>query len=864
MIKVNKLNKYYHKGRDNEIHVIKDTSLELPSNGLVAFLGPSGSGKTTLLNVLGGLDSAKGDFKYDDFEMSSYKMSKIDHYRRKNIGYIFQNYNLLLNETVYDNLAIALELIGVLDPNEIEKRIQYTLKAVGMYKYRKKRAYALSGGQQQRVSIARALVKNCKVIIADEPTGNLDSENSIEILNILKKISEKTLVLLVTHNEKLAQFYADQIIRINDGEVLEQTENHEERTLQTVQNNKVYLKDLTHHEEHNEIGNIEVYSDEEKIPKIDFKIIYRNNTVYIESNQKLKLLENTNLEIIDDHYQDMNLKTLETFDYDTTWFQDVKSKKKSFNRFWNNIKQSFFKMKNVRKRTKIIYASFFMFGTLFAISVIGFTNYIDIDDTNLTIEYSYEELDTKDYPDYYEIRDIMEEAASKGIVENLQSPNVYYYTLSRTINSQENIYFNFSASTLGYTKDKTFLVGKAPSKGEVVISEDIANRLIKMYGFYYRSYNDILGESISNGVANEFQISGIVSGVKNIAYLYDADYICLDDYDTIFYSLLLRDYVIESQNKTYTIVSGRDFTPEDYDQGKILIPYGKDDSSVTLAGEEYEVIGTFKMNDFGTSNNEYITYRKEKYEGDFVYTSRRYYQNKDITLIEGRNPESYKECVVSIYSPYKLGQNIDGYEVVGIYNGSYSDVKTIAYYDRDTIIISNGFNFWFNVKDAEAFAELTGERYFPVSVYNKVIGEAKENQKAQFILFGILSLVVILVSVIFIFFMMRSKMISSIYSIGVYRSIGASKKKILSIFLWDVIVLVTFTSLIGYLLTLFFFGTIAHNVNQSFNMIVLKFNFFYSFIGVVLLYIANIIFGLLPIWLLMRKTPSEILSKYDI
>ena len=211
MIKVSNLNKYYNKNKTNEIHVINDVTLELPSHGLISFLGASGSGKTTLLNIIGGLDKAQGTISYDSFEMNKYEMSKIDKYRNDNFGYVFQSYNLLLNETVYDNLKIALELINIYDEKETQSRIEYALKSVGMYKYRNKKASQLSGGQQQRIAIARALIKHCKVIIADEPTGNLDSANAIEVMNILKSISKKTLVLLVTHNEQLANFYSNYI-----------------------------------------------------------------------------------------------------------------------------------------------------------------------------------------------------------------------------------------------------------------------------------------------------------------------------------------------------------------------------------------------------------------------------------------------------------------------------------------------------------------------------------------------------------------------------------------------------------------------------------------------------------------------------
>ncbi len=121
MIKINNLNKYYHKGKQNEIHVINNTSLELPSIGLVSILGPSGSGKTTLLNVIGGLDKAEGTICYDDIRIKNSHMYKVDKYRKENIGYIFQNYNLLHEETVFENLRIALELVGVTDKEEVQK-----------------------------------------------------------------------------------------------------------------------------------------------------------------------------------------------------------------------------------------------------------------------------------------------------------------------------------------------------------------------------------------------------------------------------------------------------------------------------------------------------------------------------------------------------------------------------------------------------------------------------------------------------------------------------------------------------------------------------------------------------------------------
>ena len=222
MIFANNLRKNY-----GTLEVINDTTLKLPKKGMVAFLGESGSGKTTLVNVLGGLDSYKsGSISYDDTKFLKYQMDKVDTYRRNHFGYIFQNYNILEDKTVYENLLLALHIIGIYDETECEKRIKNALEAVGLYKFRKKLVGALSGGQMQRVSIARALVKHNDVIIADEPTGNLDSDSTRQITRILKKLSINSLIILVTHDISLANTYADYIYHIKDGKISDYKENN--------------------------------------------------------------------------------------------------------------------------------------------------------------------------------------------------------------------------------------------------------------------------------------------------------------------------------------------------------------------------------------------------------------------------------------------------------------------------------------------------------------------------------------------------------------------------------------------------------------------------------------------------------------
>ena len=249
MIEISKVNKYFNRHKKNQIHVIDNISLKMEDTGLVALLGSSGSGKTTLLNVIGGLDKIqKGKIYINNKKISSKLPSKVDKIRNLSIGYIFQDYKLIENMSVYDNVAIVLKMIGIKNKEEIKKRVYYCLEKVGMYRYKNRPAAMLSGGERQRVGIARAIVKSPDIILADEPTGNLDSKNSLEVMNIIKAISKEKLVILVTHERELAEFYASRIVEIQDGKIVKDYENKHNSELDYRIENKFYLKDFKEHQ----------------------------------------------------------------------------------------------------------------------------------------------------------------------------------------------------------------------------------------------------------------------------------------------------------------------------------------------------------------------------------------------------------------------------------------------------------------------------------------------------------------------------------------------------------------------------------------------------------------------------------------
>ena len=220
MIEVRELRKEYKTG-DFVQRALDGISVTFRDNEFVAVLGPSGSGKTTLLNILGGLDTAdSGEIIINGTSTREYKSADWDTYRNHKIGFVFQSYNLIPHQTVRANVELAMTLTGV-GAEERRTRAIEALEKVGLKGHENKKPSQLSGGQMQRVAIARALVNNPEIVLADEPTGALDTETGIQVMNLLQEIAKDRLVIMVTHNPALAEQYANRIITLKDGSILE-------------------------------------------------------------------------------------------------------------------------------------------------------------------------------------------------------------------------------------------------------------------------------------------------------------------------------------------------------------------------------------------------------------------------------------------------------------------------------------------------------------------------------------------------------------------------------------------------------------------------------------------------------------------
>ncbi len=223
MVRLEHIEKTFNKGKNDEFHVLRDVSVEFPTRGMYALCGKSGSGKTTLLNVIGGLARIdSGEIYIDDKPVSHDSVTT----RIQQIGYVFQNFCLSEERTCFDNVADVLRIDGLTNEETIRQHVEWALNSVGMLKNAERFPQTLSGGQQQRVAIARAIVKHPKVVLADEPTGNLDEANKETVMKLLCSISKRCLVIVVTHDPEIVKRYCDGSISVRDGEASELALNH--------------------------------------------------------------------------------------------------------------------------------------------------------------------------------------------------------------------------------------------------------------------------------------------------------------------------------------------------------------------------------------------------------------------------------------------------------------------------------------------------------------------------------------------------------------------------------------------------------------------------------------------------------------
>lgn len=808
MIKLVNVNKYFNRFKSNQIHVINNTNLELPETGLVALLGESGCGKTTLLNAIGGLDKINsGSIYVNGKKMPRGTTYAKDKLRTLNIGYIFQNFNLLDNMTVFDNIAISLKMIGIKNKKEIEKRVYYVLEQTNMYRFRNRLCSDLSGGQRQRVAIARALVKNPSVIIADEPTGNLDSKNTIEVMNIIKHISTSKLVILVTHEKEIAYFYASRIIKLEDGKIISNEENTDNNELDLRMDNKIYLKDYKIQDNIQKGNyNINVYSNHEIDLNIDIAI--KNGNIYIKSNGKnIEVVDdNSNIEFVNDNYKKITKEDYEKNNFDLSKLDNSKHKIRysSIYSLFGGLLLGFKKVKSYSILKKILLIGFvfsvmfifYAFSNIFGILDIKDSQFVECNKNYYVIESSKKNVDLYNKLNAMESVDYVIPGSS--IVNFSFVSELYQY-------KYYNPLYKASMTSLGTISDKDIVYGKLPENSHEIVLDK----------FFYEQYK--------NNMTNP-----------------------INQYNILKYEDLIGKKVKLGKD-TYSIVGITDLnSPSLYVNNSefVKILYNNQSS------EEY-----YDKVDSGTTYKTYI--------------------DSGVTVKKGRLPENDYEVMINYSNyneydnTYKLGKetsfkiNDRKLVLVGFYESPRSES---TYYVNENMInvlnISKLKDFTVYPKDEEAFVkEISNMDIKYKKTYDASKEVFKKKQLKQTRSSIIIACVLLGISFLEIYLMIRSSFISRIKEVGTMRAIGVKKTDIYKMFSNEIIAISIISAIPGIWLMYNILKTIAGLEFFKNNYML---NWRVAILSAIVFLIFNLIVGLLPVRATIKKSPASILSRNDV
>ena len=751
-IRVENITKVFNKHSRAANHVLKGVSFTLPEKGLVAIYGKSGSGKTTLLNIIGGLDKQDGGKVYIDGECTSGRTDKI---RNEKIGFIFQNY-YLEKGTITEILRNQMIIAGFKDEKEIERRSHEALKLVDMERYKNKRADALSGGQQQRVAIARAIVKGSDIILADEPTGNLDAENTVKVMDILKEISQTQLVVLVTHEITLIQKYADSHIKIVDGELVEDGEITE--------------SELAPANYGNERNNEQKHTELSTFTKSNVK---RNGRLF--------------------------------------------SLRHVFKALKGDGEEKAYSIGNIFKQVFIfamaVVMCFFAFSAFEALntkienkSLGKYSIY-----TNINTYSALRRLDESSYEtiDFFDM--------------NMREGSFSYGGLS----ALSGISISYTPRAIEHESEITVEYGAVPKEGEVIISRALAEELKNRFRLNELQNDKALLLVTFN---NEYRISGIVDGNDRQVWLNKIDYVnFLGVYDTIGFSDVDSLFFKDSFGAvTYTAEILLSETELDNDKARVEINRNS----------------LYKM----MADSTQADYEVEKTNSQLKRTpyalqitgSKMYVQSFEIT-------RDVMSTDIRIYVGDEVLKNIFVYISPNLETFSAENAK--CYFE---ITATDGAQL------ATLKTELKDRGVTAVNVAAAYEQENEEIMSEALSGLYIFAVVIVLLMLLF-FFIEKSGSIKNSKEYGIYRAIGVNKSNLL----FKECMLSVFNNIISY-----FVFTVITTVLICVRYFVsnLAFGGFIGLVAASFVVSALLMIGisLIPYLFVLTKTPSQIISRYDI
>jgi len=830
MLKLQNVDKYFYRRKSNQIHVIDDTTLEFGESGLTALLGPSGCGKTTLLNVIGGLDKPdRGQIYVNGQKLTGRTAGTVDKIRNLNIGYIFQNYNLIDSMTVFDNVAMVLRMVGIKDKEEIRQKVDYALDLVGMYRYRKRYADMLSGGERQRVGIARAIVKDPSIIIADEPTGNLDSANTLEVMNIIKAISREKLVILVTHEENLAEFYADRIIRLRDGRVVSDEINKNVEGLDYRIENKIYLQDIKDRREYSDGDNI-VRVFNESGGKLDLDIVISRGNLFIRSRDASSRVEtvdeNSSIELVDGHYKALTAEEAEAGRFHPERLKaNGALKHTSILNPLTMLGSGFRTVGRYPVLKKILLFGFLisaMFITYAVSNIAGIMNMPDekfVKDDKSYVSVIQNKMKVADYLAYEEDPSVEYAMPGDGKVHMKMRYDEYWQT------SWSGSMFSGSLSASDSLSESDIVCGRLPDgRYEVAVDALVLDRArendpdIVQAG--YKVPEELIGRHLKLKDLPEFTIVGITDKKSPCIY---AD-------RSMFIDMLANNG------------SEDDYYGEGEEAGGEEASFDEEGSPSASAPKAADLM------DYGLS------------------------ADKLVLTGDSRRPENDYEVVVD--SMYAKSMKI-GSELKTKVNGH--KLKVVGHYTSDSVrgkffVNNNTIKYRLikeqgsmTVKPAVSKAETIGAlRGYGLKVRDLYEYQKKEYRKSQLEMmrtFLIAGAIVIIISLIEVYLIMRASFLSRIKEVGTLRAIGVKKSDIYKMFAGEIVAITVLASLPGWVLMNYIVYKLQ-GVKYLSGMFVS--NPQSVLVSLLIIFVFNLVFGLLPVFRTLIKRPAAILARTDV
>ena len=795
------------------MHVLNDIQLEFPDTGLVCILGESGSGKTTLLNTIGGLDTFySGELDYDGTQVKKYQPKVIEDIRNDNFGYIFQNYYLLQDYTVAYNVKLALNTFDISE-EEKEERVQYVLEKLDISRYKKKLVSQLSGGQQQRVSIARALVKSPKIILADEPTGNLDEENTLRTMSILKNIAKECLVILVSHERRIANFFADRIIEIRDGMIMKDYINDNEDAYERMDDGNIYLKDLEEAHLFSENGAfIRLYENPKKSKDhapIRLNLAWKHGKLYIQNLTDCDVIlagTEAGCEMLDTHRPNVEMTEVENFEFSLPRLKNHTSAKLGFREIWKLAIENIGLM---GKKQAFIIGILLLTGVMMTISLANFTNNFFYNERSVLkndshyINISFEpewEMEDREY--YRSVRGFFEKYFISGkysdVFKSGEGKLLLHYDGFNQLHSMEVDFKDMSYVDIKHLSEKDLVYGRMPENiSEIVVDQWLIDRFMDKenpYQTIFSEAKDFLHAKLINTITSDrLEIVGICNTNEPSIYMSQnmALGMTIDGYSIASVSQLQKKYPGKYDDlnlKTGELLMAQT-QYEDYDMRKT--------SSFRMSnGREYQIMGNIPDEfgvDYVLSDLDCLTIRN-----DYIISTSRF-------QLYAKNPNKTIKELRKIASDYKEGI------IITMINPNQGQLKKFEKSREDSVSSRN-----------------------------------------------LIAVAAVIISLFIIYFMVKSNVSARTEELTVYRLIGIEKNSIIQAYLLEMVLITSYTVLPAVLITSGVIRFIGSIPSLELGMI---FPWWCVLLLLLAIYLLNLAISILPVRSILSRPPAELAAK---